>query len=55
MTDIAGYVRVSTTEQNLDRQLERIAAYASRTFDIYKADIDVFRDRSTGTDVARDG
>ena len=32
-----------------------VAAYASRTFDIDKTDIDVFRDKSTGTDVARDG
>ncbi len=55
MTEVAGYVRVSTTEQNLDRQLERVAAYAARTFVIEDTDIDVFRDKSTGTDIARDG
>lgn len=59
MTDpsptIAGYARVSTSEQTLDRQLTGIFDYAERTFGADRADVEVFRDKSTGTDVERSG
>lgn len=55
MSKVAAYVRVSTLDQNLDRQLERTVDYAERTFDVSRTDVDIFRDKSTGTDVARDG
>jgi len=53
MGTIAAYARVSTTDQNLDRQLEAIDDYARRTFD--EADVDYFTDKSTGTDTSRSG
>jgi len=59
MTDqtptIAGYARVSTTEQTLDRQLTGIFQYAEREFDINRSAVDIYRDKSTGTDVERSG
>ena len=59
MTDqtptIAGYARVSTTEQTLDRQLTGIFQYAEREFDINRNTVDIYRDKSTGTDVERSG
>lgn len=55
VTEVAGYARVSTPDQNLDRQIERIATYAERVFGIDSHRVDIYRDKSTGTDVARDG
>lgn len=59
MTDqtptIAGYARVSTTEQTLDRQLTGIFQYAEREFNINRNAVDIYRDKSTGTDVERSG
>ena len=59
MTDsslsIAGYARVSTVEQTLDRQLTGIFDYAEQNFEIDRADIEIYRDKSTGTDVERSG
>lgn len=59
MTDqtptIAGYARVSTTEQTLDRQLTGIFQYAEREFNINRNTVDIYRDKSTGTDVERSG
>jgi Site-specific recombinases, DNA invertase Pin homologs len=52
---VAGYVRVSTTDQTVDRQLTAIFEYASRNLDVEQSELEVFRDKSTGTDVARDG
>ena len=52
---IAVYVRVSTADQNLDRQLEAAHEYAESTFDCELKDIITFRDKSTGTDTARSG
>lgn len=51
----ACYVRVSTAEQNLDRQIQSTADYAQQTLDVDLADIEVYQDKSTGTDTARDG
>ena len=59
MTDqtptVAGYARVSTTEQTLDRQLTGIFQYAEREFNINRNAVDIYRDKSTGTDVERSG
>jgi DNA invertase Pin-like site-specific DNA recombinase len=59
MTDetptVAGYARVSTAEQTLDRQLTGIFEYAEREFGVDRADVDIYRDKSTGTDVERSG
>lgn len=52
---LAGYARVSTTEQTLDRQLTGIFEYAERKFDADRADVKIYRDKSTGTDVERSG
>lgn len=52
---IACYCRVSTQDQNLDRQLEATQQYAQNRLDADVADIEVYRDKSTGTDTARDG
>lgn len=53
MRRIAGYARVSTADQNLDRQLTSIDDYARRTFDT--GDVDYYTDKSTGTDTDRSG
>lgn len=50
---LAGYVRVSTEDQSVDRQLDSVSTYAEREFD---STLDrVFRDKSTGTDTSRRG
>jgi DNA invertase Pin-like site-specific DNA recombinase len=52
---IGAYARVSTAEQNLDRQINGIAEYAQRELAADLPAIEVYRDKSTGTDVERDG
>jgi DNA invertase Pin-like site-specific DNA recombinase len=52
---IACYVRVSTEDQTLDRQLQRTTEYATREFDVDVGDLEVYRDKSTGTDTERSG
>jgi DNA invertase Pin-like site-specific DNA recombinase len=52
---IACYARVSTSEQNLDRQLSSTSDYAQDDLDAEPAEIDIYRDKSTGTDTSRDG
>lgn len=52
---IAAYARVSTAEQNLDRQLTAIGDYAERDLGVGLDDLEVYRDKSTGTDVDRRG
>jgi len=52
---IAGYARVSTDRQNLERQLSGIFEYAEREFGVDRGAVDIYRDKSTGTDVSRDG
>jgi DNA invertase Pin-like site-specific DNA recombinase len=52
---VAAYVRVSTTDQNLDRQLEGVTEYAQRELTVDADDLQYFRDKSTGTDVDRSG
>jgi len=46
---IAGYARVSTGDQSLDRQLTGIFEYGEREFGADRSDIDIYRDKSTGT------
>lgn len=55
MGKIAAYVRVSTEEQNLERQLESTTKYSTRRFEADPNDIITFRDKSTGTNTKRDG
>lgn len=59
MTDepptVAGYARVSTEDQTLDRQLTGIFEYAEREFGTDRNDVNIYRDKSTGTDVERSG
>lgn len=52
---IACYCRVSTEDQHLDRQLEATSEYAQTNLHAAAADLDVYRDKSTGTDTAREG
>lgn len=52
---VACYVRVSTTKQNLDRQLTATQQYAEDRLGADLADVEVYRDKATGTStVARD-
>jgi len=52
---VAAYVRVSTADQNLDRQLEATHDYAVDELGVDPAALEVYRDKSTGTDVERSG
>lgn len=53
--EMIGYCRVSTEDQNLDRQKQAIADYAEHEFDAALADITIYQDKSTGTNTKRDG
>mgnify|MGYP006289759429 CR=1 FL=1 len=55
MPRVACYCRVSTEEQNLERQLESTTAYAERELDATLSELEVFRDKSTGTNTERSG
>lgn len=55
MGDTAVYIRVSTEDQNLDRQLEKTTDYASDQLGAPLDEIEVYRDKSTGTDTERSG
>lgn len=52
---IACYVRVSTADQNLDRQVESTASYAQNELSAELSEIETYRDKSTGTDTERSG
>lgn len=52
---IGCYCRVSTQEQNLDRQLEATTDYAENTLGAALSEIETYRDKSTGTDTSRAG
>lgn len=52
---VACYCRVSTTDQNLDRQLEATTQYAQKHLETALADTKVYKDKSTGTDTDRSG
>jgi DNA invertase Pin-like site-specific DNA recombinase len=49
--EIACYVRVSTEDQSLERQLEATHEYTERQFDVVP--VETYRDKSTGTDTDR--
>lgn len=53
--DVACYVRVSTDDQSIDRQLESTSAYAKNRLGADLAEIETYRDKSTGTDTKRQG
>jgi DNA invertase Pin-like site-specific DNA recombinase len=55
MSLVACYCRVSTEEQNLDRQLSSTSEYAEREFGVDVDALDIYRDKSTGTDTDRSG
>ena len=52
---VAAYVRVSTADQNLSRQLESTHDYAVDELGVEPTAIEVYRDKSTGTNVERSG
>lgn len=49
------YARVSTEEQSLEGQQQSAWDYATDTLGVATSDIDVIRDKSTGTDTDRSG
>lgn len=52
---VAVYARVSTAEQNLDRQLESAYEYSTESLSVELGSIQTFRDMSTGTDTSWSG
>lgn len=52
---VACYVRVSTSEQNLDRQLTATSDYSREEFGLDLGEIVTYRDKSTGTNTDRSG
>lgn len=52
---VATYVRVSTTDQNLNRQLQATHDYAVDELGVEPSAIEVYRDKSTGTNIERSG
>lgn len=55
MGKIACYCRVSTTDQSLERQLTSTRDYADREFGAELGDLEIYRDKSTGTNTDRSG
>lgn len=55
MPQIAGYVRVSTDDQSLERQLNSIADYSEHQLDAELADLEIYRDKATGRETSRNG
>lgn len=53
MSKVGCYCRVSTEDQNLDRQIDATSEYATSNFDTDIDDIEIYRDKSTGTDTDR--
>lgn len=53
--NVACYVRVSTANQNLDRQLQSTTDYAINELGGNLANISTYRDKSTGTNTERSG
>ena len=52
---VACYARVSTADQQLDRQIESITEYAQNRLGASLQDIYIYRDKSTETDTDRSG
>jgi len=55
MPTVATYCRVSTEEQNLDRQVQSTADYAHSRLDADLGDLRIYTDKSTGTNTERSG
>jgi len=55
MGEIALYLRVSTADQNLERQLSSTKQYAKQELDVEPGAWRIYDDKSTGTNVSRDG
>ena len=55
MPATAIYARVSTEEQSLEGQQKSAWEYATETLGVDPADVEVIRDKSTGTDTDRSG
>ena len=55
MDRIACYCRVSTDAQSMDRQLSSTKEYAERVFGAGLSDLEIYRDKSTGTNTRRSG
>lgn len=53
--EAACYVRVSTADQSVDRQIEKCGEYAHFDLGTELNEMDVYRDKSTGTDTDRSG
>ena len=49
------YLRVSTEDQSMDRQLEKCGEYAHFDLGTELDEMDIYRDKSTGTDTERSG
>ena len=52
---IGCYCRVSTEDQSLDRQLTGTTEYAQQQLDTTLGDVEIYRDKSTGTNTDRTG
>lgn len=52
---VAVYVRVSTAEQNVERQLDSTHEYATSELGVELSEVETFRDKSTGTNTQRSG
>ncbi|TKX45817.1 recombinase family protein [Halorubrum sp. ARQ200] len=55
MGQIGIYVRVSTEDQSVERQLEATTEYADSRLDAGVDELEIYRDKSTGTDTERSG
>lgn len=55
MSTVGVYARVSTAQQSLDRQIEGTTEYAQHKLSAGPENIEIYRDKSTGTDTARSG
>lgn len=53
--NVACYVRVSTADQNLERQLHSTSEYATDDLGADLGDVETYRDKSTGTNTERSG
>ena len=52
---IGCYCRISTDDQELQRQIEATREYALEHLDADPSELDLYQDTSTGTDIAREG
>jgi DNA invertase Pin-like site-specific DNA recombinase len=55
MGQIGIYVRVSTEDQSVERQLDATTRYVDNRLDAGVDELEIYRDKSTGTDTERSG